>query len=74
MRKRSEPHTFEQRLDEQRLRLEDQLARLPEGRQRDAILARVDQLKTAAAMYDFLKLPERQRLLAERPQRLARVT
>jgi len=58
MRKRSEPHTFEQRLDQQRLRLEDQLARLPHGGQRDAVVARIDQLKTAAEMYDFLKLPE----------------
>ena len=56
MRRRSEPHTFEQRLDEQGRRLEDQLASLPDGGQRDVIVARIDQLKTAAQMYDFLKL------------------
>ncbi|MDA9405611.1 hypothetical protein XH98_38940 [Bradyrhizobium sp. CCBAU 51745] len=58
MRKRSEPHTFEQRLHEQRLRLENELSRLPDGGQRDALAARIDQLKTAAEMYDFLKLGE----------------
>ncbi|MBR0685229.1 hypothetical protein JQ594_04830 [Bradyrhizobium manausense] len=54
MRKRSEPHTFEQRLDAQRLRLEHELARLPDGHQRDSVVARIDQLHTAAEMYDFL--------------------
>ena len=54
MRKRSEPHTFEQRLEAQRLRLEHELSRLPDGRQRDAVVARIDQLQTAAEMHDFL--------------------
>jgi hypothetical protein len=54
MRRRSEPHTFEQRLDAQRLRLERELSRLPHGRARDAVAARIEQLQTAAAMYDFL--------------------
>ncbi|WP_298876125.1 hypothetical protein [uncultured Bradyrhizobium sp.] len=54
MRKRSEPHTFEQRLDAQRLRLEHELSRLPDGRERDSVAARIEQLQTAAAMHDFL--------------------
>lgn len=58
MRRRSEPHTFEQRLDAQRLRLEHELAGLPDGHQRDAVAARIEQLQTAAEMYDFLKLRE----------------
>lgn len=58
MRKRSEPHTFEQRLDAQRSRLQDELSRLPDGGQRDAVAARIDQLQTAAEMYDFLMLRE----------------
>jgi hypothetical protein len=58
MRKRSEPHTFEQRLDAQRLRLEHKLSSLPDGAQRDAVAARIEQLQTAAAMYDFLMLRE----------------
>ncbi|QAU48455.1 hypothetical protein [Bradyrhizobium guangzhouense] len=58
MRKRSEPHTFEQRLDEQRRRLEEELARLPDGGQREAVVARLEQLKTAAEMHGFLMLRE----------------
>jgi len=54
MRKRSEPHTFEQRLDAQRLRLEHELSGLPGGQQRDSVQARLDQLHTAAEMYGFL--------------------
>jgi hypothetical protein len=54
MRRRSEPHTFEQRLAAQRLRLEDELARLPLGERREAVAARIDQLRTAAEMHDFL--------------------
>ena len=54
MRRRSEPHTFEQRLDAQRLRLEHELACLPDGHRRDCVVARIDQLQTAAEMYDFL--------------------
>jgi hypothetical protein len=58
MRKRSEPHTFEQRLIEQKQRLEHELAGLPVGHQRDTVLARIDQLHTAAEMYGFLMLRE----------------
>lgn len=56
MRRRSEPHTFEQRLDAQRQRLEHEIAGLPDGQQRDSVVARLDQLQTAAEMYDFLML------------------
>ncbi|WFU38958.1 hypothetical protein QA640_31845 [Bradyrhizobium sp. CB82] len=55
-RKRSDPHTFEQRLEQQRLRLEDELARAPVGRLRDLIAARIEQLQTAAEMHEFLSL------------------
>jgi len=58
MRKRSEPHTFEQRLDAQRLRLEDQMSCLPDGSERDAVATRIEQLQTAAEMHGFLKLRE----------------
>lgn len=54
MRKRSEPHTFEQRILAQKLRLEHELSRLPAGHQRDCVVARIDQLHTAAEMYNFL--------------------
>lgn len=53
-RKRSEPHTFEQRLEEHKLKLEIQLARLPSGTQRDSIAARIEQLRTAAELNAML--------------------
>lgn len=55
-RKRTEPHTFAQHLDEQKLRLEIELVDLPVGRKRDAILARIEQLQQAADMHEFLSL------------------
>ncbi|MBR0810982.1 hypothetical protein JQ544_05580 [Bradyrhizobium diazoefficiens] len=58
MRKPSEPHTFEQRLEAQKLRLERELSCLPNGRERDVVVARIDQLQTAAEMYGFLMLRE----------------
>jgi hypothetical protein len=58
MRKQSEPHTFAQRLDAQRLRLERELAGLPRGGQRDGVAVRIGQLQTAAEMHDFLSLRE----------------
>ncbi|WBL80598.1 hypothetical protein I3J27_09295 [Bradyrhizobium xenonodulans] len=58
MRRRSEPHTFEQRLDAQKLRLEHAMANLPRGIERDALATRIEQLQTAAEMYGFLMLRE----------------
>lgn len=58
MRRRSEPHTFEQRLDAQKLRLEQEMADLPNGVARDALATRIEQLRTAAEMYGFLMLRE----------------
>jgi hypothetical protein len=54
MRRRSEPHTFEQRLEAQKLRLERELSCLPHGSERDAVAARLERLQSAAEMYDFL--------------------
>ena len=54
MRKRSEPHTFEQRLAEQRLRLEAEAAKLPHGAARDAIMKKIEQLQLAADMNMWL--------------------
>jgi len=58
MRRRSEPHTFEQRLEAEKLRLEHELSGLPDGQRRNSVLARIDQLQTAAAMHEFLTLRE----------------
>ncbi len=54
MRKRSEPHTFEQRLEAQKLRLEHEMSNLPRGVERDAIATRIERLQAAAEMHDFL--------------------
>jgi hypothetical protein len=54
MRKRSEPHTFEQRLEQQKLRLEADAASLPRGERRDAIVKRIEQLELAAKMNIWL--------------------
>jgi hypothetical protein len=48
MRKRSEPHSFEQRLEEHKLRLEAEAARLPRGSERDDIMKRIELLQRAA--------------------------
>jgi hypothetical protein len=58
MRKRSEPHTFEQRLDEHRARLEAEAARLPHGSERDDVMKRIAQVQTAADMNMWLSAPE----------------
>ncbi|TWB94773.1 hypothetical protein FBZ93_109213 [Bradyrhizobium macuxiense] len=57
-RKRSEPHTFEQRLEEHRVRLENRLAQLPRGAEREQIVARIDQLKTAVELNAMLSMRE----------------
>jgi nitrate reductase cytochrome c-type subunit len=54
MRKRSEPHTFEQRLAEQRLRLEAEAATLPHGAARDVIRKKIEQLQLAVDMNRWL--------------------
>ena len=56
MRRHSEPHTFEQRLEAQKQRLKQEIARLPDGQQRASVVARLEQLQTAAEMYDFLRV------------------
>ncbi|MBR0797833.1 hypothetical protein JQ615_20820 [Bradyrhizobium jicamae] len=53
-RKRSEPHTFEQRLEEHRVRLETELSRLPDGASRDSLVARIEQLRTAVELNAML--------------------
>jgi predicted RNase H-like nuclease (RuvC/YqgF family) len=58
MRRRSEPHTFGQRLAAQRQRLERELASLPDDHQRDAVAARIEQLQAAAEMFEFLSTRE----------------
>jgi hypothetical protein len=54
MRKRSEPHTFEQRLAEQKLRLEREASELPDGELRETIAKRIEQLQLAADINAWL--------------------
>ena len=56
MRKRSEPHSFEQRLEEHRSRLEAEAAKLPHGSERDAVMKQIELLQTAADMNMWLSL------------------
>lgn len=53
-RKRSEPHTFEQRLEEHRVRLEVELKQLPDGAKRNQMVARIEQLRTAVELNAML--------------------
>jgi hypothetical protein len=53
-RKRSEPHTFEQRLEEHRVRLESELMLLPHGAKREQVAARIEQLRTAVELNAML--------------------
>ncbi|MBR1125812.1 hypothetical protein JQ628_30105 [Bradyrhizobium lablabi] len=54
MRKRSKPHTFEQRLAEYRQRLENEALEVPDGEMRTAIAKRIEQLQLAADMNAWL--------------------
>ncbi len=54
MRKRSEPHSFEQRLEEHRRRLEAEAAKLPRGSERDAVMQRIELLQRAVDMNVWL--------------------
>lgn len=58
MRKRSVPHTFMERIEAQRCRLERELTNLPLGKQREVIAARLEQLRAATEMHEFLSLGE----------------
>lgn len=58
MRKRSMPYTFMERIEAQKCRLERQLANLPDGKQRDAVAARLEQFRAAAEMHEFLSSRE----------------
>jgi hypothetical protein len=65
-RRRSEPHTFSERLSAQKIRLESELARLPDGKQREIVVARIEQLQSAAEMFDFLTLGNSPAIVTER--------
>jgi hypothetical protein len=52
---RSEPHSFEDRLAEEALRLAAQARRLQPGKERDELLRKLRQVDTAAHLTKWLK-------------------
>lgn len=56
-RRRSVPHTFEENIAAEKAKLEDQIAKLRPGPEKDALRRKIRQLDTAAHMSDWLKSP-----------------
>ena len=56
-RRRSVPHTFEDRIAAEKAKLEAQVAKLRPGPQMDELLKRIGQLETAAHINEWLSSP-----------------
>lgn len=56
-RRRSVPHTFEDRIAAEKAKLEAQVAKLRPGPQMDELLKKIRQLDTAAHMSEWLSSP-----------------
>ena len=56
-RRRSVPHTFEERIAAEKAKLEEQVAKLKPGHQKEALLGKIRQLETAAHMSEWLSSP-----------------
>jgi len=54
---RSHPHTFAERLADQKARLEQKAARLKPGPERDDLLEKVKQIDVAADIHEWLTSP-----------------
>jgi hypothetical protein len=57
-RRRSTPHTFEDRIAAEKARLEAQVAKLPPGLEKDGLLEKIDRLENASRMNKWLSSPE----------------
>jgi hypothetical protein len=57
-RRRSTPHTLEDRIAAEKARLEAQVARLPPGLQKDSLLEKISRLENAYYMNKWLRSPE----------------
>lgn len=57
LRKRSQPHTFEDRIAAEKVRCEEQLVNIRHGPERDALLKKIKQLDTASHINDWLRSP-----------------
>ena len=56
-RRRSAPHTFEDKIAAQKTKLEAQVAKLKPGPQMDALREKIRQLETASHMNEWLSSP-----------------
>jgi hypothetical protein len=59
-RRRSAPHTFEDRIAVEKAKLEAKVAKLKPGPQMDELLGKIGQLDTAAHISAWLSSPGRQ--------------
>jgi hypothetical protein len=57
LRSRSHPHTFPERLAEQKARLEKKASQLKPGPERDDLLKKAQQIDTAAEINEWLNSP-----------------
>ncbi len=56
-RRRSAPHTFEDKIAAEKAKLEAQVAKLKPGPQMDALREKIRQLETASHMNEWLSSP-----------------
>ena len=56
-RRRSIPHTFEDRIEAEKARIEVKVARLRDGPKKDELLEMIRQLETAAQINEWLSSP-----------------
>jgi hypothetical protein len=56
-RRRSVPHTFEERIAAEKAKLKAQVAKHKRGPQREALLEKIRQLETAIHMNEWLSSP-----------------
>ena len=56
-RRRSIPHTFEDRIEAEKARIEGRVARLRDGPKKDELLEKIRQLETAAQINAWLSSP-----------------
>ena len=56
-RRRSAPHTFEDRIEAEKVRIEAKIARLLDGPKKEELLEKIRQLETAAQINEWLCSP-----------------
>ncbi|MBR0916578.1 hypothetical protein AB7008_37140 [Bradyrhizobium sp. 521_C7_N1_3] len=55
MRRRSKPHTFAERLAAEKVRLEQEAAKLTAGRELEGILSKIRQIDVASDIHEWLE-------------------